>query len=184
MFQTCFFDLLLQLFNNVCVFDVLMTHASYFIFDKTTLLHTTRNDEGNFVLFQCLKLFSSWGSRVEKIGKCGHKTSLRVTNENRLVKVGRCENKYLTRRGERQMLQRGIWGLGIAQVVFVRYWIRSKGFSLKSWRREIVLRKVSKENMEVGSLGYLVTNLVTNFVKNLVIHKIWWTIWWLIRWQN
>ena len=27
--------------------------------------------------------------------------------------------------------------------------------------------------MEVGSLGYLVTNLVTNFVKNLVIHKIW-----------
>ena len=58
---------------------------------------------------------------MEKIGKCGHKTSLRVTNENRLVKVGRCENKYLTRMGERQMLQRGIWGLGMAQVVFVRY---------------------------------------------------------------
>ena len=31
--------------------------------------------------------------------------------------------------------------------------------------REMVTRK-----FEVGSLGYLVTNLVTNFVKNLVIH--------------
>ena len=31
-------------------------------------------------------------------GKCGHKTCLRVTNEKRLAKMGRCENKCFTRR--------------------------------------------------------------------------------------
>ena len=42
-----------------------------------------------------------------------------------------------------------------------------------SWKREgsDIISKVGLLNrIEVGSLGYLVTNLVTNLVKNLVIH--------------
>mgnify|MGYP007048339411 CR=1 FL=1 len=40
-----------------------------------------------------------------------------------------------------------------------------------------MLRVVDSEDSEVGSLGYLVTNLVKNFVTNLVMnlvnHRIW-----------
>ena len=48
----------------------------------------------------------------------------------------------------------------------------------------LYLLEITRILIEVGSLGYLVTNLVKNLVNNLVIHKIWWKTWWLIRWQN
>ena len=52
----------------------------------------------------------------------------------------------------------------------------------------IILYEINATQIwEVGSLGYLVTNLVKNFVTNLVMnlvnHRIWWWIRWKILWR-
>ena len=67
------------------------------------------------------------------------------------------------------------WQITLSLYQFVCFFLKNKGIGDAGSTADLRMlwSAIVCLGLEVGSLGYLVTNLVKNSVNNFVIHKIW-----------